>query len=89
MFEDAFEGYANSPIAPAELCFAITPSDTENLVRATKAIYVGTGGVVSLVPVRGTEAVSFVNVPDGSVMDIRAKAIRATGTTATNIVGLA
>lgn len=89
MVEDAFAGFANSPMAPAEYGFAITPSDTVDLPKATKAIYVGTGGSIALVFVRGSSAVSFINVPDGAVLDVRAKAIRATGTTATNIVGLA
>lgn len=86
---DSFEGFANSPIAPAEVCFAITPSDTADLAQATKALYVGTGGAVSIIPVRGTSPITFANVADGSILDVRVKAVRATGTTASNIVGLA
>ena len=89
MYEDAFKSFANSPISPAELCFAIVPNDATNLPQATKAIYVGTGGTVTLVPVRGASPVSFINVQDGSILDVRAMAVHATGTSASNLIGLA
>lgn len=89
MFQDPFKSSADSPIAPAEDCFAIAPSNSADLTRATKAIYVGLAGDVALVPVRGSAAVVFRNVPAGSILDVRVRAIRATGTTAGDIVGLA
>ena len=89
MSHDPFASSADSPIAPAELCFPITPSDTAALQTATKALFVGTGGTVTLRSVRGTADVSFKNVPDGAVLDVRVSAVRATGTTAADIVGLA
>ncbi|MBB3860414.1 hypothetical protein GGQ88_001680 [Novosphingobium hassiacum] len=89
MIQDAFEGYADSPIAPAQFCFSITPSDTADLPRATKALYVGTGGSIVVLSVRGTSPVTFANVQDGTILDVRTQAVRATGTTASNIVGLA
>lgn len=89
IIQDAFEGYADSPIAPAQFCFAITPSDTADLPRATKALYIGSGGAIVIVAIRGTSPVTFANVPDGTILDVRTQAVRATGTTAFNIVGLA
>lgn len=89
MFHDPFERTANSPMAPAENCFAIAPSDVEELERATKAIYVGQAGDVAVVCVRDSAAVIFRNVPSGTILDLRARAIRAAGTTASDIVGLA
>jgi len=89
MYEDAFKTFSNSPISPAEVCFAIVPADASTLLQATKAIYVGTGGTVRLVSVGNSDPVSFVNVQDGSILDIRAMAVHATGTTASNLVGLA
>jgi len=89
MYEDTFKSFSNSPISPAEVCFAIVPADTGNLPQATKAIYVGTGGTVNLVSVGGAAPVSFVNIQDGTILDIRTRAVYATGTTASNLVGLA
>jgi hypothetical protein len=74
--------------APADFYEAVTPSDTVELTHISRAIYVGTGG--NLVAVRTTGAeVSFTAVPDGTMLPIRVKRIKATGTTATNIVSLA
>lgn len=88
MFEDPFQQTVDSPIAPAEHCFAITPSDSDDLARATKGIYVGTGGDVVLQSIRGGVQVTFRNVSSGAVLDVRARRIFATGTTASDIVGL-
>lgn len=76
-------------MAPAAACFAVAPSDTLDLSQVTKAIYVGTSGDVVLVPVLGADPVTFRNVPAGAILDVRVRAIRATGTTAADIVGLA
>lgn len=89
MFQDPYRQSVDSPMTPAERCFAITPSDTADLPSATKALYVGEGGDVTLVSVRGTDPVTFRNVPPGAILDVRARAIHATGTTAREIVGLA
>jgi hypothetical protein len=89
MTRDPFENTADSPIAPAEVCFAVVPSDSADLTVVTKAIYVGTGGDVRLRSVRGGADVTFRKVADGSILDVRVLAVRATGTTATDIVGLA
>ena len=89
MTTDRYSAAAQSLIAPSDDFFAITPDDVAVLPRATKAIYVGTGGDVTVVSVRGDSPVTFAGVPDGAVLDLRVKAIRATGTTASNLVGLA
>jgi hypothetical protein len=89
MTTDLFASSADSPLAPSELCFAVQPDDTAALAFATKAIFVGTGGDVTLRTVRGSEDVTFRNVPDGAVIDVRVIAVRATGTTAADIVALA
>lgn len=89
MIHDPFENAADSAIAPAERCFAIVPADSGELPMATKALYVGTGGDVTVRPVRGDADVVFRNVPGGMILDIRVVAVRAGGTTAADIVGLA
>lgn len=89
MVHDPFRNAADSVTAPAENCFAIVPDDVADLPSATKAIYIGTGGDVTLRPVAGDTDVVFRNLADGSVLDVRVRAVRAAGTTADDIVGLA
>lgn len=89
MTKDIFRQSISSTITPAERCFPITPNDSEDLHLATKALYVGQGGDVTLIPVRGKEEVTFRNISSGSILDVRVKAIRLSGTTAADLVGLA
>lgn len=89
MPQDPFESVSDSLIAPAEFCFAIIPDDGIDIDRATKAIYIGSGGDIAL-QLLGTNApVTFRNVPAGTVIDVRVARVWAAGTTATDIVGLA
>ena len=62
---------------------AVTPSDTTEVFAS--AIYIGSGGNVSVVT-EGGDTVTFSNVPAGTTLVIRVTRIRATSTTATNIV---
>lgn len=65
---------------------AITPHDTDD-IQQTVAIYVG--GIGNLkVDMKGGNAVTFQAVPVGTVLEIRATRVYATGTTATNLLGL-
>ena len=89
MFTDPFESAADRPVAPAESCFAIQPDDTAELPRATKALFIGIGGDLVLRAVCDREAVTFRNLAAGSVLDVRARAVLRSGTTAGDIVGLA
>lgn len=84
---DTFDGHATSLISPAAGAFAITPSDTENLSRSGRALYIGSAGHVTLVTVSG-QTVRFANAGDGSILPVRAQRVLATGTTARDIVGL-
>lgn len=84
---DTFDSFADSAIAPSRAPFAITPSDTDPLPFVTKAIYVGTGGHVSLRGVSAAADVTYRNVPAGSYLEVRASHVRATGTTAADLVG--
>lgn len=82
---DTADGASDSARAP----FAIVPSDINDLPVVPKAIYVGTGGSVVLRGVAGTADVVFRNVASGQVLDVRARLVRATGTTASDLVALA
>lgn len=89
MPKDNFSNSSDSLIAPAQFCFEITPSDTQELQVVTKAVYVGQGGDVTLLAIDNASDVTFRNVPTGAILDVRVSAIRATGTSAADIVGLA
>lgn len=89
MFNDPFANTLESVVAPASDCFPISPNDNDDLPKATKALFIGTGGDVVLRPVSGNADVTFRNLPDGSILDVRVRAVRANGTSASNLVGLA
>jgi hypothetical protein len=89
MAQDTFKSSIDSIIAPAANCFAIVPSDTLDLPFVTKAIYVGEAGNIALRSLAAAASVTFVNVQPGSILDVRAKQVLATGTTANSLIGLA
>ena len=89
MINDPFRNSSDSPSAPAEYCFDIVPDDGADLPRATKALYVGQAGDITLRSIRGDADVLFRALPAGTILDVRTRAVRATGTTAAGIVGLA
>jgi hypothetical protein len=68
--------------------FAVTPNDATDLTAVTSALYVGFTGNVSLICSGDTNAVTFFNIAGGSILPLRVKRVRSTGTTASGIVGL-
>jgi hypothetical protein len=64
----------------------ITPSDTTEL-SAVSVIYVGVTGNIALVTANGDE-VTLQNAQAGSVIPVRVKKVKATGTTATGLIAL-
>jgi hypothetical protein len=68
---------------------AITPNDSTDLTdKGFRAIYVGTGGDVAIEHVSGGTPVVYANVPSGTILPVKIGQVNATGTTASNIVGL-
>jgi hypothetical protein len=63
---------------------AVTPSDSTAV--DFYGLYVGTGGDVA-VKANGGTAVTFKNVPSGSIIALRVLTVMSTNTTATDIVG--
>lgn len=86
---DPFENSSDSLIAPAKTAFEIVPDDNADLEGATKAIYVGAGGDIAARPVDSDADVVFRNVVTGTVLAVRLRAVRNSGTTAADLVGLA
>ena len=72
---------------PASHAFEIVPSDTEELEVVTRGLYVGVTGNAVVVMQSGDE-VTFVGIAAGDVLPIRVKQVKATNTTATNMIGL-
>ena len=85
---DSFESFADTLTSPARAAFAITPDDNAELAALPKAILAGTSGTVTLRAVDSDTDVA-VSVVAGQTLPIRAQFVRATGTNAANLVGLA
>lgn len=75
---------------PATKFVAITPNDDTDLTSSKiRCIWVGTAGNIAVLGLNDTVAVTFVNVPDGTPLPLMVKKVLATGTDATDIVGMA
>jgi hypothetical protein len=85
---DAFSNSADAVSAPATRAVAVVPHDSNPLADVPKALFVGTGGNVTARGVGGGADVLFRNVQPGSVLPLRAQYVRATGTSAADIVAL-
>lgn len=72
---------------PSETAFAVTPSDSA-VYRNIVALYIGTGGDVVVRLRKNGQIITYANVPAGTILRINIDQIRATGTTATDIVAL-
>jgi len=85
---DRFADFQPSLSGPASTGFTVVPDDGTDLPEATRALYVGMGGNLAVTMLSGAEFV-LTGLPDGSLLPLRAVRVRATGTTAGAIVGLA
>lgn len=77
--------------ATARNAGAVTPSDSTDLARYPRALFIGTGGNVALTPVgqQGADAsVVFKNLAAGTVLPVGCRRVWSTGTTAADIVAL-
>ena len=87
----AFDRYENHTPAlsdPARAAFVIAPHDSQPLAMLPKAITAGIGGRLVLRAVDSPGDVT-VTVAAGQILPIRALYVRAAGTTAGELVGLA
>lgn len=71
--------------SPAQNAIAVTPSDTT--IIGARSLYVGVTGDITVDMVGGQTGVLFKAAPVG-VLPIAALRVKATGTTATNILAL-
>jgi hypothetical protein len=72
--------------APADAFAAVTPSDSVALATVPKALFVGSGGDLT---VKGSDGVAATfKAQTGQIIPIRARYVMATGTTAAFIVAI-
>jgi hypothetical protein len=81
---DVTQGGFGEPASNGE---AVTPSDANELTYVSRGLYVGGAGDVTLI-LKGGQTLAFVGVPAGTVLPVRAKQVKSTGTTATSILSL-
>jgi len=84
---DSFSTVQTSFEGPARNAEAVTPDDDTDLTNVSRALWVGTGGDV-VVTMQGGDTVTFANVPDGSLLPIAVSRVKATNTTAADMVAL-
>lgn len=77
-----FTGGLESSASGAE---SVTPHDTNELTKVSRAIYVGGDGNLAVVMKNG-DTVTISGAIAGMILPIRVKQIKSTGTTATNIL---
>lgn len=85
---DRFRNQASALSDPARAAFAIVPSDSQPLATLPKAIMAGSAGTVALRAVDSAADVT-VTLAAGQILPLRALYVRAAGTTAGALVGLA
>ncbi|MDD9715143.1 hypothetical protein PVW48_00140 [Dinoroseobacter sp. PD6] len=73
-----------SPAVAAEI---IIPANGRELNYATRAVYVGSGGDLSMELLNG-DVVTFKNLASGTLLPVRARRVRNSDTTASDLIGL-
>lgn len=84
---DPFQSNQVGTNSPARNALAISPDNDTDLTVTVRGFYLGNAGDVKVDMANGGSVV-FSNMAAGVIYPIGVKRIYATGTTATNIVGL-
>jgi hypothetical protein len=87
MTNDIFRTHSRGLTSPPEHAAAIAPDDAARLGHATRAVYVGSGGDLT-VRMLGGSVVTLAGVAGGTLVPLRVMQVLASGTTAGAIVGL-
>lgn len=83
---DLLHDQQDTVLTPSRRPCPVLPHDSDALPLVPKGLYVGIGGDVTL---RGVDAeidVTYRNLPDASYIAVRASHVRATGTTASDLI---
>jgi hypothetical protein len=67
--------------------FAITPNDSADMAAVAVQVYVGVAGNMVVDTTEGT-TLTFIGLQAGQILPVKCRRVRATGTTATNLIGL-
>ena len=65
---------------------AIIPDDNTDLAYATRSLWVGGAGNVTVMLAKASAPVTYYNVPAGTRLMVSTTRVYATGTTATNLL---
>jgi hypothetical protein len=84
---DNFESFRPGLSEPVTGGEAVTPHNSTDLVKVSRALWVGGAGNVAAVMKDGT-VLTFVGVPAGTMLPIRVSRVNSTNTTATSMVAL-
>ena len=85
---DQFQSAADSVSAPARRALVVVPHDSNALSDIPKALYVGSAGNLTMRGVDGNADQLWRNVAAGTIVPFRAQYVRATGTTAGDLLAL-
>lgn len=85
---DPFFASNIDPVTAARHAEAVTPSDTADLNHVTSAIYIGGAGNLALILANDSAPVTFTGLAAGTVLQVQAKRIMATNTTATALLAM-
>ncbi|KQS01512.1 hypothetical protein ASG11_17820 [Sphingomonas sp. Leaf357] len=88
MTDDFKFSNASTLAAPATSAVAITPSDSAQLDRVSRAVFIGGAGDLAVLFANDATAVTLKGLVAGSILPVRVQKILSTNTTATNIVAL-
>lgn len=86
---DKFRDVPVTSTSPADYAAAVVPSDSADLPVATRAIFVGAGGTLTVTMVGSATPVTFTGMGAGMIYPLRVRRVHTTGTTAANLVALA
>lgn len=84
---DPFNDPSLSLSDPVSSAYSVTPHASNALPYITRAVYIGGTGTLVCRLDKDSSDVTFVGLPAGTILPIRAEYIRATST-ATNIIAL-
>ena len=72
---------------PADGAFDITPNDDTDLTITTRGLYIGVAGDVTVTMANG-DNITYVAMTAGIIHPLRIRRVYATGTDATDIIGV-
>lgn len=86
---DNYQNLQDSVSSPSRSVIAVIPADGQNLPVVPKALFIGTGGDISIRCVDDQAPVIFRNVISGTILPVRPVEILSTNTTVADVVLLA